>query len=94
MDQHYPLQDLCLSVICGTPILALTAVALRFYARKKRGTTLGAGMSSLRQIAYRAMVLTFYEDDWLVAVAVLLSIGMIAPSYKCTQKLPFCGRCV
>ena len=43
MGEHYPLQEVCLAVICGTPLLAGILVGLRFYARRKPGYKLDWG---------------------------------------------------
>lgn len=40
---RYPLQETCLAVIYGTPLLATIFVALRIYTRRKLNLRLGWG---------------------------------------------------
>jgi hypothetical protein len=84
---RYPLQETCLAVIYGTPLLASVFVALRIYTRRKLNLRLGWGMCSGYALTIR--VLTGYPDDWLIILPTLLSLALIGPSYKRQlQSLP------
>jgi hypothetical protein len=43
---NYPLQDVCLAVICGTPVIATICTGLRILARRRIGAKLMAGKLS------------------------------------------------
>lgn len=78
------MQDACLTVITGTPILATIFVCLRLYARK-RVATLAAGFGwskglPLQKKPDRSWLtrIVFYEDDYAIMLAAVCCVRKCA----------------